>query len=401
MVVGQRTTQQARNETREVRRVDERIALLEPNVGALITFLNRMKKRTPINATKREWFEDDYAARWDQATVQVASNTASTTVTVTDGTKFVVGQMIAVPKAATVTAVPEVLRVTSISSNTLTVIRAVGGVGIDTILANAPLRLIGTSKEEGSLIGTMKSTSPVPKSNYTQIFETVIDFTKTNVAIKQYGAAGSDREREIEKKLKEHKIDMNAAFLWGVPSESMTGGPNGRPIRTMGGLNYYITTNITDVGGTLSYKTFNSFSRQAFRYGSAEKILLASPLVIEALNTWGHNFLQVRPGETKLGVRIQEVEMAHGTWILVKDWMLEDGVAGLNGFGNVAFSLDMDQIEYSPLNNNGENRDTRLVRDVVQDGRDSYVDQILTECTLKVGMEKYHAKLINVTDYQG
>lgn len=400
MVLGQRTTQQARNESREVRRVDERIALLEPNIGPLITFLNRMDNRTPIYATKREWYEDDYAARWDQATAQVASNLSSTTVTVTDGTKFVPGQMVAVPKAATITAVPEVFRVTAIVGNVLTVVRAVGGVGLDTILANAPLRLIGTAKEEGSLIGVMKSTAPAVKSNYTQIFETVIDFTKTNVAIKQYGTAGSDREREINKKLKEHKIDMNGAFLWGVPSENMSGGPNGKPLRTMGGLNYFITSNITDAGGTLSWKTFNAFSRQAFRYGTAEKILMASPLIVEAINNWGHNFLQVKPGETKLGVRIQEIEMAHGTWMLVKDWMLEDGVAGQTGFGHVAFSLDMDEIEYSPLNNNGENRDTKLQRDVVKDGRDAYVDQILTECTMKVGMEKYHAKLINVTDYQ-
>ena len=401
MVLGQRSTQQARNEQREVRRVDERIALLEPNIGPLITLTNRMNHRTPIYATKREWYEDDYAARWDQATVAVGSNTASTTVTVTDGTKYVVGQMVVVPKAATATTTPEVIRVTSINSNTLTVQRAVGGVGLDTIAANAPLRLIGTAKEEGSLIGVMKSTAPAQKFNYTQIFETVIDYTKTNVAIKQYGTPGSDRDREIQKKLKEHKIDMNGAFMWGVPSENMTGGPTGKPLRTMGGVNYFIQSNVYDAGGTLGFKAFNAFSRLAFRYGSSEKILLASPLVVEAINTWGHNFLQVKPGETKLGVRIQEIEMAHGTWALVKDWTLEDGVANQTGFGNVAFSLDLDEIEYSPLNNNGENRDTHLMRDVVKDGRDAYVDQILTECTLKVGMEKYHAKLINVTDYQG
>src|SRR5262245_8656723 len=100
MVLGQRSTQQARNEQREVRRVDDRIALLEPNIGALITFMNKMDKRAPTYATKIEWYEDDYAARWDQATAAVANTTNSTAVTVTDGTKYVVGQMVAVPKAA-------------------------------------------------------------------------------------------------------------------------------------------------------------------------------------------------------------------------------------------------------------------------------------------------------------
>lgn len=400
-VAGQRTTNQARTEVVEVRRVDDRISLLEPNEAPLVTFFNRMKRRRAIDQTKREWIEDDYNARWDQANGAVANTTASTTVTVDDGTKFGVGDLVVVPKSSSATTVPEVIRVTAVSGHVLTVVRGVGGAGVDTIADNAPLRIIGNAKEEGAAIGAMKSTTKVTLYNYTQIFETVIDHSKTQAAIRQYGTPEGEREYQIAKALKEHKIKMAAAMLWGQRSEGMTAGPNSKPLRTMGGLNSFISTNIYDASGTLNRKAFEAFARQAFRYGKAEKILLASPLIISAINEWGHQFLQVKPGETKLGVKIQEVETGHGTFVLVKDWMLEDGVAGSNGFGHCAFALDMDQLEYNYLSNNGENRDTHLVRNVVKDGRDAYVDQILTECTMKVGQEKYHAKLINVTDYMG
>jgi hypothetical protein len=81
----------------------------------------------------------------------------------------------------------------------------------------------------------MKSTAPAQKYNYTQIFRTFVDFSKTNTAIKQYGANGSDRQRELKKKLKEHKIGMAAAMMWGTRSEDLTGGPTSKPVRTMGG----------------------------------------------------------------------------------------------------------------------------------------------------------------------
>lgn len=401
MPIGQRTTANAASESRAVRRVDENIALLEPNIAPLITLMNKMKRRKSIDQTKTEWLEDDYAARWAQnGTATVASNAGSTTITVTDASAFVPGNLFVVPKSTTSLVVPEVIRVVTVNTgtNVITVARAVGGVGLDTISANAAFRLIGSAYEEGGLPPNMKSTAPVTKFNYTQIFKTVIDYSKTGCAINQYGVSGSDRDREQKKKLKEHKEGMNADMLWGVKSEDLTGGPTGKPLRTMGGINQFLTSNIYDMNGTLNRKSWEAFSRMTFRYGSKSKLLLAAPLISSAFNEWGNSWLSISKGETVLGVQIRKIITAHGEFMLVNDWMLEDSFAQ-TGFGHVAFALDMDEIEYRPLSNNGENRDTHIREDIIKDGRDSYTDEILTECSMKVGQEKYHSKLINVTDY--
>src|SRR5262249_41850254 len=170
-----------------------------------------------------EWFEDDYVARWaTNSATSVVNNTNSTTVTVTDGTLFVPGDLFVVPKDITVAGVnlgaAEVVRVTAVSSNTLTVIRDVGGAGVDTIAANAPLRFTGNAYEEGGAIPTAKTTAPSKLTTYTQIFRTTCEFSRTAIAIQVYGAPSGDRVREHKKKLSEHKILLNSALLFGRAS---------------------------------------------------------------------------------------------------------------------------------------------------------------------------------------
>lgn len=398
-IVGTRNTNQAITETRLVRQVADSIALIEPNEAPLITFLNRMGKRSPVKSPRYEWFEDDYTARWTQnGTATINANSASTTITVVDGTLFVPGDMFVVPRAVSSSTAPEVLRVVTVTTNTLVVIRDVGGVGLDTFNANAAIRLLGNAYEEGGAVPTAKTTAPVAKITYTQIFRDVIDLSNTYIASEQYGTS-NERKRLHQKKLKEHKIKMNAAFLFGQPSESLSGGPTGKPIRTTMGLNSAITSNIVDAAGTITMKGFETFSRTAFRYGKNKKLLLTTPILKSAINSWGNNYLMVKPGETKYGVDIQEVQTAHGTWMVANDWMLENGVAGQNGFGGMAFSIDVDQLEIKYLSGAGMNRDTAINEDIIEDGRDAKVDEILSEIGLKVGLEKWHAKLFNITDF--
>jgi hypothetical protein len=308
------------------------------------------------------------------------------------------GDLFIVPLAINSSAAPEICRVTAVAGNVLTVVRDVGTVGAQTIAANAALSLLGNAYEEGGTIPTAKTTAPVNKITYTEIFRDVINLSNTNIAAQQYGTS-NERQRLHQKKLKEHKVKLNRSFLFGQASENLTGGPQGYPIRTTAGLNSVIATNIVDATGTLTQKTFESFSRLAFRYGKNEKLLLCAPIIKSAINEWGKGYLMVKPGEKKFGVAVQQVQTAHGTWLVANDWMLENGISGQNGFGGLAFSIDVDMLELKYLSNNGVNRDTHIRENVIVDGRDAMVDEVLTEMGLVVMQEKYHAKLFDVSDY--
>lgn len=403
-VLGQRTTNQvvAANEDRLIRQIYDQIGMLEPDEAPLVTLLNLMRRKIAVKSPRYEWFEDDYVARWGQmGTTTVANTTASTVLTVVDGTVFVAGDLAIIPKSpASLWTSPEMIRIVSVSGNALTVIRDVGGAGVDTIPANGYLRLAGSSHEEGGVLPNAKTTAPAKKITYTQIFKKVIDFTGTMIASEVYGAPAGDRRREHAKKLKEFKIDLNSALLFGRVSENLSGGPNSKPIRTTMGLQSVVSTNKTNAGGLLTRKLFESFARSTFRYGSKQKILLASPLLCSALTEWGNSFLTTEVGSNEFGMQVTKVTTGHGTFMVHRDWMLEDPAAGASGFSGLSFGIDLDMLWQVHLSANGENRDTAIHQDVVMDGADRKVDEVRGEIGFVIMQEKFHSMLFNMSDYQ-
>lgn len=398
-LVGARSTAQVITETRLVRRVDNEIAMLEgaQDKAPIITFLNMLDKRKAVDSPRYEWFEDDYVARWTTSTQTI--NSSATSMTVADGTLFVAGDIFIVPNADSSATAPEIVQVTAVSTNTLTIVRGFAGSSAAAITSGDALRLLGNAYEETFLPPTAKSTAPAAKISYTQIFSTTCNHSNTQIASKAYGAAQGERQREQKKKLIEHKEKMNISFLFGKASESNSGGPNGFPIRTTMGLNTVISTNATDAGGVLTRKTMESFAASAFRYGNKEKMLLACSKLISAIHDWGNSQMQCGPMEKVYGVNIQKIQTGHGMWLLMRDWMLENGVANKNGFRGYNFSVDVDSCEYFYLQGNGENRDTHLIENAIMDGRDAKVDQYKTEGGVRYIQEKRFAKLYDVTDY--
>lgn len=400
-IVGQRTTSHAiSTENRLVRNINETIAELEPNIAPMLTLTLKMGKRSKTITPVMEFLEEDYIARYAASAATVGNTTSANTIAVDDGGKFAVGDVFNVPKAIASSTAPEIVRVTTISGNTITVTRAFAGSTIDTIGNGAALRLIGSAHEEGGVLPNAKTGSPVTLTSYTQIFKRIIDFSNTLIASKQYGDGGSERKRQHKKALKEFKEQLNAALLWGKASQNLSGGENSKPLRTTMGLNSRISTNVVDAGGVLTPKLFMTFLEAACRYGSREKLLLSSSRVVQAVNAWAINHLNVTTSETVYGVKIQKIMSPFGVeFMLVNDWMLEDNVAN-QGFKGLAYVVDLECIEYKYLEGDGENRDTKLTENVVLDGADRKVDQILAEVGFIIGEEKKHAKLFNVTDYQ-
>lgn len=392
-VIGMRSTSQIITEARGVRDVADKIFYLEPDEQPLVTVLTALKKKRPCFNTKFTWFGSDFVARWGQVDSTTVTTTG-TSIGVVDGTIFRVNDLVAVPKLVSSSTAPEIMRVNAVSTNTLTVTRNIGGSGAATIPASAALTLAGSANAEGGAFPSMKSTAPVEYTGYTQIFRTPLEVTNTARATRVYGEDELNRLRF--EKAAEHKIEMNRAFLFSKPSEDTSGTT---PIRTTDGLFNKITSNVTNANGTLTQNTLETFARQAFRYGKKKKILLASPTICSAINQFAKSHMTLGPGEKKYGVSTNQILTAHGTWMLMNDWMLEDGVSGQNGFGGNAFSLDLDEITIRYLADNGVSRDTKYLEDVVQDGADRRADEYLTECGLQINQEKYHARLYNVTGY--
>jgi hypothetical protein len=395
------TVQLGATEDRVPRLVEVDIAELEPEVGPLITLLNKVKGRSEaVDGQKPEWFEHERLSKWASAAAAVGASASSTTVTVDDGTKFLVGDLFFAVPAISSSDKPELIRVQSKSGNVLTVTRNIGSAGLNAITSADSLYIVADAQEEYSAIPSARTNAPTNRYTYLQIFRTAIDFSNSAIAIKVYGAQGGERKREHRDQMIEHKRKLNDALYWGIASYSATAGENSKALRTTAGIRNVITTNVTDGGGTLTVKKLWDFARSAFRYGTAsDRAFVVAPMISQAVNSWALNHVMVTPSEKKFGISIQSIETPHGVWRMIRDRQLEDGVSGKNGFSGLGFSLDFDQITYCYLKGNGLNRDTHVEMDVVQGGADGKKDQIITEAGFKIKLEKLAGMLYNVSDY--
>ena len=105
---------------------------------------------------------------------------------------FSAGDVVKIPRTG------EVMRVTSVSGNNLTVVRGYGVTDAAAINDEDQLVIIGNAIKEAGNPVEAKGTKVTTVYNYTQIFKTSVKTSKTQEASKLYG--GSDRAYQRRKK---------------------------------------------------------------------------------------------------------------------------------------------------------------------------------------------------------
>jgi Family of unknown function (DUF5309) len=398
-----RSFNQMVTDTTQVRDVSEQMVLLEPDASPLFVLTNAAKRKQPTVAPRFEWVEDNEVALWGQSNNGTTDySSVATNILVADGTIFGVGDIVAVPKALSSNAAPEVFLVTTIATNTLTITRGIGGSGADTITATGSLKILASAFKEDDNIGAQRYTSKTVQISYAQIFKTPVKVTHTAASTKQYGAPQGERKYQLVKSLIRHRSEIEAAGLWGRASESLA-SPSSR-WTSMGWLPR-IATNKTDGSTTLTLTGFNTFGETAFRWGEKQKLFLSSAKIISALNFFSQNKLLTRVGDTVFGVKISRFELALGELMLANDYRLSTAEigypSGTNNFYGHAYSIDLPSVAWRYLNGGGDNLigDTKLFENVVPDGSTTRVDEYRTQGGWEIRHERKHAWLFDVSSY--
>ena len=298
--------------------------------------------------------------------------------------------------------------------------------GSNSIADDDVAQIIGSSFEEGSGSPDVFSSELEDDFGYTQIFKTAAEMTNTAYATRYRGYA-EEWNRIWATKLREHKIDIERAMLFG--QKARVGG-----IQYSEGLVGHIVKNVSPETGTgnLSYSSGNAYYRSVAqseltydrllsdlevifdpaRGGMSEKLVLCSLPVITFFNKLGsdaflsaslaHNANAALSGgattvnqsplrmnmdsrQGSFGHNIMVIDTIHGTLNLVKEPLFR-GIS--SGFMLMA---DMTQLAYRPLIGNGINRDTQVMTNVQAADEDLRKDMILTEAGLEVTLPESHA----------
>jgi len=147
--------------------------------------------------------------------------------------------------------------------------------------------IIGNANAEGATSPDSLMYDPEERFNYTQIFRTPLEHTRT--AIKTRLRTGDQVVEARREALELHSIEIEKAFIFGLRTQRI--GANGKPERTTGGIRNFLTTNVVDyrTSGNGPWLTggeawFDSYLEQLFRFGQQEKLALCGSGAVKGLN---------------------------------------------------------------------------------------------------------------------
>ena len=360
--------------------ISNTIHLLEPSSYPLTTLCNSLDKIKPAHSPTVRWMEDELEPRTDLANGAIAANIAA--LVVDNGGFWRVGDIGHVPRTG------ENFRVTLVAANTLTITRSWGATAAANIVDDEPIWNLGPAQREGDTSRALLSTLEVEQLNRTQIIRTPFGTTNTQSATDLYD--GNDFDYQARKSAIEHLVNIERMLIFG---QTNTATVAGQPLRTMSGILEFIKTNRHDAGGILSESELDAFCEIAFRYGGSDNMLMiCSGRVIQAINNFAKEKLQVVGGET-YGVNIQSYMSAFGQIKLAYHRQLVGTI-----YSGYALLLDMDKIVLRPLRGGRSSGNLAVrVTNIQAPDEDSRRDEYLSELSLEFQNEKSHALLTGVT----
>jgi hypothetical protein len=373
------------NVSQSQRKIDmaQKVLELEPNAAPLTVLSKMLGKRAAVNP-EYSWQQDDLEPRFDAINNGAGYSNSATSLVVDNGAYFAQHYLVKVTRTG------EVIRVTAVSSNTLTVVRGVGG-GAAALNDNDELLIIGVAQPEGDTSRPARSSNPTKVTNYTEIFRTPVEATGTLLSSDQF-TTPHDWPRQLNKAGIEHQKDIEYAIWLGAPSEDLTGS---QPRRTTGGVLHYADQNHTDAGGAFTEAEFFAALRPVYRYSSDRRVAFGSMLAVDVLNSYPRGNIQVQQAGNPdtYGLQVFKYVSPHGTLRLITHRLFEGTV-----YSGYLVVLDMDQITYRFLGGGVEgSRDTHIRQDIQPPDEDGRKSEYLTEGGLEFGQSKAHGVISNIT----
>lgn len=192
-------------------------------------------------STNHEWLEDDLLPNKDAVDDATWSDPATDTqFDVEHGSRFRVGDQIQVE------ASEELMLVTAVDTDTLTVVRGYGGTTAENLADNQVVNILGNAALEGSDKPSARFTNRVRQSNYTQIFTATVEVSGSDMAAKQLGLA-DEMDFQKGERLRELLRDLENTVLNGTRPVSTPQG-SGTVRRTMKGIVQHLSSNLFHTG---------------------------------------------------------------------------------------------------------------------------------------------------------
>ena len=230
--------------------------------------------------------------------------------------------------------------------------------------------------------------------NYTQIFKDAVEIT---------GTADSTRFRPkkpwpqmkaecLERFLMKHE----KALLRGQRKEDLTGT---HPKRTMGGLEYFITsTYAKDWAGSMSLEDLEDQLQTLFQYGSKDKAFICGNTAIKILNRVARNHAALNFDLTG------NMNKDESFGLVIKEWVTPFGILRLvphdlmsqsATYTKDGYCIDMKYVQRVKLGG----RDTKWYPNAEENDRDGKKGYYMGELGFSLALPEVHQKWTDISNY--
>lgn len=311
--------------------------------------------------TKVEWLHEELLTPKSTCTEAMDASETDLDVTTGHGLRFSPGDVILEDA--------EYMRVVSIATDTLTVVRGWGGSTAATHLINTPVLNLGQALAEGSDPEVARWQDRTGAYNMTQIFgPTAIQISATENVVRKYGLGGTTEfQHQVANRTKEHWIEFEQALLYGIRVNDTS-----NHWRSMGGLAYYLTA----ANGAVVDSSTTTFSESSVlamlqstfdNGGGPDRLVMSSKNKRLASAFTSAGTIQVDRTDRGRGTVVDYIDSDFGRVALILDrWCRTADV----------FAFEREQTQIATLR--------PLVFEMLAKTGDSMKGQIVCEKTLKV-----------------
>lgn len=367
--------------------VADLVSIISPSETPLLDHLGDATRSAA--STIHEWMEDDLISNTDTINQGSFSPNAqdATTITVTTGTRFRVGDIVR-PWGS-----KEAMFVTAVAGNVVTFTRRYGGSPASNLANGQKLVILANAALEGDDAPDARFTTRSRKRNYTQIFNATVQVSGTMDAARGHGGVGDELEYQKTQRLRELLRDLENCVVNGfAPSANQSGTATVR--RSMNGILASIATNqflpntgpipIGDGGGTdFNEAILNAAMRTVWEASSAriDTIVVGSTLK-RRINGWLTPWRQTTPVEETYRNLVTRYESDFGRCsVIVSRFVSPDTAVLLDSSRIGVLPLAGRSFHYKPLGAAGDRTSGLIVGEYTVEMRNEQAHAVIRGLT--------------------
>ncbi len=367
--------------------VSDIIGIVSPFETMLLDHLgNPLRAAT---STVHEWLEDSLLPNTDTINDQSISNpTTETSFDVSNGDYFQVGDQIMLDNDV------EVMLVTAVTDDTLSVVRQYGGTTAASLVDSAVINIIGNAALEGSDAPESRFTSRVRKQNYTQIFTASIEVSGSQLAAQNIGV-DDEMDYQKQERIRELLRDLENCVINGVAA---TANPQGTSSvrRTMRGVMGSIVTNIYEPGSDpipdggggssdlLTEEVLNSALRAIWEQSSGSvDTIVCSGAQKRQINNFISSSQRFADDNNRFGSLVDIYESDFGVCrVVLSRWMPSESLLLLDSSRINVLPLAGRSFHFKPLATSGDYESGQVIGEYTLEMRNENAHGVLTNLGL-------------------